>query len=307
MEIDLKLPESFFSPEERCGFYVNEKRKKIWAVELDLLKVFSDVCEKNDLHYFMDGGTLLGAIRHKGFIPWDDDVDVIMPRKDYDRLMEIADQEFKPPYVLQTSLNTEGFFRTHAQLRNGSTTGFIAADAKKENANKGIWLDVFVLDKVTDRYFARKRQRKKIFRIKELLKMKYDVKPNRKAINYYKNHSFEDLFISFNRNALGAYQDKKAKRAGNLTLRWKEKWIWPLVYFQNYCYLPFENLTLGAPLFYCEVMRKQYGENYMEYPENYKEFPIEPGCPAGVSTHGGAFFDPDKPYTEYDMNSFVQN
>ena len=76
--------------EEICGFYVDEKMKLVWRTELELLKKFILVCEKYNLKYYMAGGSLLGAIRHNGFIPWDDDIDIDMPRDDYNKLLEIA-------------------------------------------------------------------------------------------------------------------------------------------------------------------------------------------------------------------------
>ena len=72
------LPETFFEPESRCEFYVDETRKKIWAIELDLYLELMRVCKKYDLTIWADGGTLLGAVRHNGFIPWDDDMDLIL-------------------------------------------------------------------------------------------------------------------------------------------------------------------------------------------------------------------------------------
>ena len=73
IETKLKFAASFFREEEKCGFYITRKRKEVWAIELDLLHEFDQVCRKHGLKYFIDGGTLLGAIRHGGFIPWDDE------------------------------------------------------------------------------------------------------------------------------------------------------------------------------------------------------------------------------------------
>ncbi|MBQ9299660.1 MAG: LicD family protein [Clostridia bacterium] len=306
MQIELELPVGFLEPEFRDGFYVDEKRKKIWAVELDLLKKFSDVCEKNNLSYYLDGGTLLGAIRHQGFIPWDDDVDVIMPRKDYDKLWEIAEKEFSYPYFFQTSMSEEGFFRTHAQLRNSSTTGVVLIDAEKPQINKGIWLDVFVLDGVADGWIARKLQRRKIQRVKTRLKYAYDTKEEelsgiqkikyQKAQKYFKNHSFKELFNYFNHKVLGAYSSKKTKWVGDITLKWRPNCQWPSVYYDGYFYLDFECLKLRAPLFACEVMTRQYG-NFMKMPADVSNI---------RNTHGNAIFDPDTPYREFDIDAYFE-
>ena len=306
MIINHELPKDFYLPEYRDGFYVNENRKKIWAVELDLLKKFADVCEKHDLQYFMDGGTLLGAIRHKGFIPWDDDVDVIMPRKDYNRLIEIAEDEFKDPYFFQTSLTTDGFFRTHVQIRNTSTTGFIVADAAKKDVKKGIWLDVFALDNVADGLLAKKLQKEKIQRVKTLLKRKYDIESTAFSRAFYNVFSFETLFKYFDRKVLGAYEKKNTKWVGDLTLQWRNRCMWPVSYYDGYCYLDFENIKLRAPIFYNEVMKRQYGKKYMDFPEGYLEFPVEPGAGGTGATHGSTIFDTDTPCAEFDFTPYIK-
>ena len=86
--------ESFFEEEYKCDFKVDVVRKKVWAIEIDLLLEFDRVCKKHGLKYFLAFGSLLGAIRHQGFIPWDDDMDVVMPRDDYQKLWLYA-EDFK--------------------------------------------------------------------------------------------------------------------------------------------------------------------------------------------------------------------
>ena len=92
MNIKLSLPEGFLEEEVRCDYTVSKEMKKVWAVELDLLSEFQRVCKLHNIKYAVWAGTMLGAIRHKGFIPWDDDIDVSMPRPDIERLIQLIDE-----------------------------------------------------------------------------------------------------------------------------------------------------------------------------------------------------------------------
>lgn len=113
-------------------------------VMLDAFKEFVRVCEKHKLQYFLIGGTALGAIRHKGFIPWDDDLDVGMPRPDYDKLMKLS-KEFKSPYFLQNYLTDFGHVLPYAKIRNSNTT-YIENFHRFHPINHGIWIDIFPID-----------------------------------------------------------------------------------------------------------------------------------------------------------------
>lgn len=138
------LPESFFEEEIICDFLVTEKRKKLWAIGVDLLLKFDCVCRKHNLNYFLSFGSLLGAIRHNGFIPWDDDVDVCMPRQDYELLSSLR-CEFSDPYFLQYPGLDKGYYFSYAKLRNSNTSA-IALPFCFEEFNQGIGLDIFPID-----------------------------------------------------------------------------------------------------------------------------------------------------------------
>ena len=114
------LPESFFEEEVICDFKVDLTRKKLWAISLDLLFKFDEICRKHHLNYSLAYGSLLGAIRHHGIIPWDDDVDVFMLREDYEVLKTLKD-EFQPPYFLQIP-GEDGYLYSYAKVRNSNTT-----------------------------------------------------------------------------------------------------------------------------------------------------------------------------------------
>ncbi len=113
-------------------------------IELDIVKEFIKICKKNELKYYMLGGTLLGAIRHKGFIPWDDDIDVGMPRPDYERFLEIIVNEMPASYGIKTFNNSDNFIKYHTRLENRNYT--FESSSYGNNQKMFSWIDVFPLD-----------------------------------------------------------------------------------------------------------------------------------------------------------------
>lgn len=126
-----------------------ESLRELQLVELDLLKELLRVCSEHNLTVWVDGGTMLGAVRHKGFIPWDDDIDVLMPRHDYDTLLQHGNDWFSGPYFLQSAYSDPGYFRGHAQLRNDNTAAIRPSEAYRK-FNQGIFIDIFALDGCPD-------------------------------------------------------------------------------------------------------------------------------------------------------------
>ncbi len=124
---------------------ISAKKKELFKVQMDLLIIFRQLCEKHGLTYFLAYGTLLGAVRHHGFIPWDDDIDVVMPRKDYEKLQEVAMEELEYPYFLQTPKNDSYFYCGYSRLRNSETTA-VEDSTWGSRSNLGIWIDIIPLD-----------------------------------------------------------------------------------------------------------------------------------------------------------------
>ena len=90
-------------PEVCCGHPITTKTKKVWRIELDLAEQLRRICEKNGITYYATGGTLLGAVRHQGFIPWDDDMDFVMPYPEFQKFCQVAASELEYPYAFDTN------------------------------------------------------------------------------------------------------------------------------------------------------------------------------------------------------------
>lgn len=126
---------------------VNLLQKQLWNTEQEILDVIHRVCEEHNLRYSLSWGTLIGAIRHQGFIPWDDDVDIMMPREDYNQLMELWPSLGLSEYIMEDYHTDNGYVNNFAKVRKNHTT-FLQDEAERERAHhKGVFVDIFPGDR----------------------------------------------------------------------------------------------------------------------------------------------------------------
>lgn len=123
--------------------------KSVQKIELDILIELDKICRKNNLCYFLDSGTALGAVRHKGFIPWDDDIDVGMPRPDYNRFMRIAKDELGEAFFLQNLKTDPKVPFPYAKIRKNGTA-FIEWNKRNIKMHHGIYIDIFPYDRLPE-------------------------------------------------------------------------------------------------------------------------------------------------------------
>jgi len=143
----LEFQESFFEQEVRDGFYLDTTMKTLWAAELEVLQKVAEICDRHGLKWYAAYGTLLGAIRHEGFVPWDDDMDIWVKRPDYNILMQVLPKELPEGYLVRSPMTDEGYNQYHTCLNSGN--GISIAKEWLEQFHGcpfTVGLDIFPLD-----------------------------------------------------------------------------------------------------------------------------------------------------------------
>lgn len=135
----------------------DEALKKLQATELEILLMLRDFCAEHDIAWFLDGGTLLGALRHDGFIPWDDDVDVGMLRKDYDRFVALAKKGLPDGFSYHDASNTPGYAAMFGKVYKDGTR-FCTDETREAGCEQGVFVDVFPYDSLASDPRRRKKQ-----------------------------------------------------------------------------------------------------------------------------------------------------
>lgn len=126
----------------------DQVQRQIWATEQEILDVIHQVCTEHGLRYSLAYGTLIGAVRHKGFIPWDDDIDLMMPREDYEKLLTIWNEAAPKGYILQNTRTDPDFTQNFTKIRKDHTTFLQGESEREKHYHKGIFVDIFPGDRV---------------------------------------------------------------------------------------------------------------------------------------------------------------
>lgn len=259
-----KLKELQLAPEDSSA---------IFAVLLDLLKQFDRVCAEQGLCYYAHGGTLLGAIRHRGFIPWDDDIDLFMPRKDFDAFSNIASAHFSSPYYFQSYLTDPEYFRTQIRIRNSDTTCIATTDIGMR-CNQGVFISIFPLDAMPEDPAAREAQCKKVVFYRKILERFVYTRQRSPSLKNAAARGFAKVVCTlFGKQriyrrlhrACGKYADKNTRYVGMVSPRFskQEKLLFEREDYAETLRVDFEDMKIPVPAGYDRVLTTQYGD-YMK-------------------------------------------
>lgn len=253
--------------------------EEIKSIELNLLKYFHKICEQNKFRYSLGGGTLLGAVRHNGFIPWDDDVDVMMPRPDYDAFIKYCLQN-KTPFILHYYAKDKNYINIDAKISDPST--FLIDKVRGNKKIKtGIHIDIFAIDGLGKNENTAVAQFNRTSLKREVLNAMTWERFFRSKTHpiYFEPIRFGVYVLSRLTNAQELLRsiDKinrevdfdRSKYAGCVTGAYRKKEIMKTSVFTSYIKMKFENEEFWCIKQYDAYLKKHYG-NYMELPPEEK-------------------------------------
>lgn len=251
-------------------------------IELDILKDFLKISKKHSLKYYMLGGTMLGAIRHKGFIPWDDDIDIGMPRDDYEKFLEIANKEL-PKRLKIINYRTDPHYHYYITRILDTKTKLVEERIQDENRNTHVCIDVFPIDGSPNNFFLRKIYYFRVLYHRALMSLCYkdsiDRKRHRKLpekvlLWIMEKIPVEKITTPYKQKCkidklLRSQNVEKSKYIGNIMGAYRTREMVPKKWYGEGKYYEFENLSLCGLYEYHEYLTYTYGD-YMKLPSNHK-------------------------------------
>ncbi|HET53779.1 MAG TPA: LicD family protein [Ignavibacteria bacterium] len=253
--------------------------KNIHLIQIELALEVKRICEKYDIKYALIAGTLLGAVRHKGFIPWDDDLDVGMTRENYERFLKVAQKDLGYNYFIQTWETDPGFALPIAKMRKNDTE-FVEMSTQYIDIHHGVYIDIFPFDNVPSNMIKRSLHCMSTYVLKRILmsKKKYVLWNEKQLFKKFFYKFFYGCiylihpaiiknillkFMTFFNNQVSAEVVNIGGAYGYRKETIKREWI------ENLSLIEFEKHKFLAPLNYNEYLSYFYGD-YMTLPPTEK-------------------------------------
>lgn len=274
----MEIRYSDLEDEIRDGFYVDSLMKCCWMAQLKILEKIDDICKKYNIQYHAEWGTLLGTIRHGGFIPWDDDMDISMKRPDYNRFLKIAEKELPEGYHILSYRNNDEYWDVLARVVNTEEINF-EQEFLEENCNFpfSTGIDIFPMDfaptneeeadilrdlvddvkNTADCYgegnLSGEGLEARLIFLENLCNMKINREGDLRR-NLY------DIVVSL----YALYNEEESKKIAMMPL-WLENGnnIYPKEYYSKTARLPFDKISISVPIAYDSILKQKYGD-YMK-------------------------------------------
>ena len=263
----MQFDNSYFQDEIREGFYIPGMIKRSWAMQLEALQKIDEICEKHGIRWFADCGTLIGAVRHRGFIPWDDDLDICMLRDDYNKFNEVIKSELPTGYKLwnfDTVVEWEDFL-----------TRIVASDfvnTKKEYliSHHGfpypVGIDIFPLDYLYPDE-EREEVRRKIVKAITECRSEEEIRKYVSEVTGYSLDASLPVEAGLFRVLEKVFSECESEVSDRVTVMplylENKNYVFSLKWFEKTIMLPFENGYIKAPAAYGEILKVKYGNWYI--------------------------------------------
>ena len=273
----MNFPENYFEDEVREGFFIPSMMKRCWAAQLEVLEEVDKLCQKYNIKYFGDCGTLLGAVRHGGFIPWDDDLDICLLREDYEKLLEHTD-ELPETYEVLNWRDRDDWSNAYSRIVNSSVIRF---DEEFMNKYHGFpyadGVDVFVLDYMYEDTDKEEERRARVDLLKDLAtaineRGKIDDEIRESLIFLENNCGIKIDYSGSVSRQLYKYAEKaitEVKRKDASKVCFFAAWlefhsnVWEKKFCDQMMRVPFECTTIPIPVAYDPILKAHYGD-YMK-------------------------------------------